>query len=119
MRTPRPTSSVTSSWLNGRLALGISALPGSLAKTVWYDDRLAVAERPVERRRNRGRRVDHQQVARDQEGPDPVERGVDRLILAPAHEQANAVPGKAPGLRWLVGLIGRAEDEGGHCRTAS
>ena len=38
MRTPRPTSSVTSSWLNGRLALGISALPGSLAKTVWYCD---------------------------------------------------------------------------------
>ena len=34
-RTPRATSAVTSSALNGRPALGISALPGSSAKTVW------------------------------------------------------------------------------------
>jgi hypothetical protein len=33
--TPRATSSATSSALNGRAALGISALPGSRAKTVW------------------------------------------------------------------------------------
>jgi len=32
--TPATTRSVTSSVVNGRLALGISALPGTLAKTV-------------------------------------------------------------------------------------
>ena len=35
-RTPRAASSVTSSAVNGRPALGISALPGSSEKTVWY-----------------------------------------------------------------------------------
>ncbi len=34
--TPRATSRVTTSGVNGRLALGISALPGRVAKTVWY-----------------------------------------------------------------------------------
>ncbi len=34
--TPRVTSRVTSSGVNGRPALGISALPGRLAKMVWY-----------------------------------------------------------------------------------
>ena len=33
--TPADTSRVTSSALNGRPALGISALPGSRVKTVW------------------------------------------------------------------------------------
>ena len=35
--TPMPweTRSVTSSWVNGLAALGISALPGRFAKTVW------------------------------------------------------------------------------------
>ena len=33
--TPRETSSATTGRLNGRPALGISALPGSRAKTVW------------------------------------------------------------------------------------
>ena len=33
---PRVTSSVTSASVNGRPALGISALPGSRANTVWY-----------------------------------------------------------------------------------
>jgi hypothetical protein len=33
--TPRLTSSVTSSLVNGRPALGISALPGWRANTVW------------------------------------------------------------------------------------
>ena len=36
MITPRATSSATSSVLNGRAALGISALPGQSAKIVWY-----------------------------------------------------------------------------------
>ena len=35
-RTPPVTSSVTSASVNGRPALGISALPPSRAKTVWY-----------------------------------------------------------------------------------
>src|SRR6266540_3376723 len=35
--TPSATSLVTRPALNGRPALGISALPGSVAKTVWYD----------------------------------------------------------------------------------
>ncbi len=34
--TPTETSRVTSSGVNGLAALGISALPGRLAKTVWY-----------------------------------------------------------------------------------
>ena len=34
--TPRETRSVTTDWLNGRPALGISALPGTRLKTVWY-----------------------------------------------------------------------------------
>ena len=34
--TPRTTSRATISAVNGRLALGISALPGVVAKTVWY-----------------------------------------------------------------------------------
>ena len=34
--TPRATSRATSSALNGRAALGISALPGQRAKIVWY-----------------------------------------------------------------------------------
>ncbi len=34
--TPRDTSAATSSALNGRAALGISALPGQRAKIVWY-----------------------------------------------------------------------------------
>ncbi len=34
-RTPRATSSVTSRVVNGRPALGISALPGCVAKIVW------------------------------------------------------------------------------------
>ena len=34
--TPRATSLATSSALNGRAALGISALPGQRAKIVWY-----------------------------------------------------------------------------------
>ncbi len=34
--TPPATSEVTRSVLNGRPALGISALPGSRANTVWY-----------------------------------------------------------------------------------
>ncbi len=34
--TPRLTSRVTISGLNGRAALGISALPGTVANTVWY-----------------------------------------------------------------------------------
>ena len=33
--TPRATSAVISSAVNGRPALGISALPGSVANTVW------------------------------------------------------------------------------------
>ena len=33
--TPPATSLVTISGVNGRLALGISALPGRVAKTVW------------------------------------------------------------------------------------
>ena len=33
--TPRAASAVISSGVNGRPALGISALPGSVAKTVW------------------------------------------------------------------------------------
>ena len=33
--TPRETSRVTSPWVNGRPAEGISALPGRVAKTVW------------------------------------------------------------------------------------
>ena len=33
--TPRATSRVTTDGENGRLALGISALPGSRANTVW------------------------------------------------------------------------------------
>ena len=33
--TPRDTSRATTDRLNGLLALGISALPGSWAKTVW------------------------------------------------------------------------------------
>ena len=33
---PLVTRSVTSSVVNGRPALGISALPGSRANTVWY-----------------------------------------------------------------------------------
>ena len=33
--TPRVTSRVTSSGVNGRPALGISALPGWAAKIVW------------------------------------------------------------------------------------
>ena len=33
--TPRATSRVTTDGVNGRLALGISALPGSRANTVW------------------------------------------------------------------------------------
>jgi hypothetical protein len=36
-RIPRVTRLVTSSAVKGRPALGISALPGSFAKTVWYD----------------------------------------------------------------------------------
>ena len=32
---PRATSRVTTSGENGRLALGISALPGRVANTVW------------------------------------------------------------------------------------
>ena len=36
MAIPRLTSLVTISGVNGRLALGISALPGQVAKTVWY-----------------------------------------------------------------------------------
>ena len=36
-RTPRDTSSVTSRSVNGRAALGISALPGSHENTVWYE----------------------------------------------------------------------------------
>ena len=34
--TPRATRSVTSAGVNGRLALGISALPGLRENTVWY-----------------------------------------------------------------------------------
>ena len=34
--TPRLTSWATSSALNGRAALGISALPGQRPKIVWY-----------------------------------------------------------------------------------
>ena len=34
--TPRATSPATTSGLNGRLALGISALPGLVPNTVWY-----------------------------------------------------------------------------------
>ncbi len=34
--TPRATRSVTTAGLNGRAALGISALPGRRPKTVWY-----------------------------------------------------------------------------------
>ncbi len=34
--TPRETSSVTRLRVKGRPADGISALPGSVAKTVWY-----------------------------------------------------------------------------------
>ncbi len=33
--TPRATSSVSSVAVNGRPALGISALPGSIAYTFW------------------------------------------------------------------------------------
>jgi hypothetical protein len=33
---PALTNAVTSSVVNGRPALGISALPGSRANTVWY-----------------------------------------------------------------------------------
>jgi hypothetical protein len=33
---PRATSLVTISGVNGRLALGISALPGVVPNTVWY-----------------------------------------------------------------------------------
>src|SRR5215472_9618161 len=33
---PRATSLATTSGLNGRLALGISALPGRVPNTVWY-----------------------------------------------------------------------------------
>ena len=33
--TPRMASAVTTSGVNGRLALGISALPGRAANTVW------------------------------------------------------------------------------------
>jgi hypothetical protein len=33
---PRATSLATTSGLNGRLALGISALPGLVPNTVWY-----------------------------------------------------------------------------------
>ena len=33
--TPAVTSRVTSSFVNGRPALGISALPGSVENTVW------------------------------------------------------------------------------------
>ena len=36
--TPDAMSAVTSSAVKGRPALGISALPGRLAKTVWYAD---------------------------------------------------------------------------------
>ena len=36
MLTPRLTSLVTISGVNGLAALGISALPGQVAKTVWY-----------------------------------------------------------------------------------
>ena len=36
IRMPRETSSATSAGVNGRPALGISALPGSRANTVWY-----------------------------------------------------------------------------------
>ena len=37
IRIPRAASSVTTAGVNGRLALGISALPGTRANTVWYD----------------------------------------------------------------------------------
>ena len=37
--TPRATRSVTTPGVNGRLALGISALPGLRENTVWYADR--------------------------------------------------------------------------------
>ena len=37
IRTPRAARSVTTAGVNGRLALGISALPGTRANTVWYD----------------------------------------------------------------------------------
>ena len=36
LRSARLTSLVTISGVNGRAALGISALPGTVAKTVWY-----------------------------------------------------------------------------------
>ena len=36
MATPRATSAVTRPVVNGRAALGISALPGTVANTVWY-----------------------------------------------------------------------------------
>ena len=36
IRTPRAATSVTRAGVNGRLALGISALPGTRANTVWY-----------------------------------------------------------------------------------
>ena len=42
--TPRATSRVTISGVNGRLALGISALPGRVPNTVWYG-----RQRPVRR----------------------------------------------------------------------
>ena len=37
--TPRAARSVTTAGVNGRLALGISALPGTRANTVWYHAR--------------------------------------------------------------------------------
>ena len=52
MITPCATKRATSSALNGRAALGISALPGCRAKIVWYAEmgkrgiEIAVADRP-------------------------------------------------------------------------
>ena len=44
MPTPRETSRVTSSGVNGCPVYGISALPGSVVNTVWY---IALGQDPL------------------------------------------------------------------------
>ena len=96
--TPFATSRVTTSGVNGRPALGISALPGSVAYTFWYVEigqlprDVAVADRPAVHGEVREQRL-RQLQRRDPQPP------VGARSRATAARQSTALRRAAPSAR--------------------
>ncbi len=74
-------------------------------------DRSDVVDHHVERGWDGGRRVDHQQVTRQELVGQRVETSVHRALVAAGHEQPDVVAPAAAGFGRLVRLVVRVEAE--------